>query len=169
MVVWAPRLHPLGDVWLHTYQNWMLTFLLFLASEETITSKCPATWDGWQCWPEGGVPGQVEYSPCPNYIYFHSMDQFSCGSKWIWPLHLLFNSPHADTIHSFGLQSTENPNCIRSIGTPWQSISLAQTHAAKRQASKVLASQYWRPIFRGRIFKLKLKFYYANRPCRFQK
>ena len=91
MVVWAPRLHPLGDVWLHTYQNWMLTFLLFLASEETITSKCPATWDGWQCWPEGGVPGQVEYSPCPNYIYFHSMDQFSCGSKWIWPLHLLFN------------------------------------------------------------------------------
>ena len=82
---------------------------------------------------------------------------------------VLFNSPHADTIHSFGLQSTENPNCIRSIGTPWQSISLAQTHEAKRQASKVLASQYWRPIFRGRIFKLKLKFYYANRPCRFQK
>ena len=48
---------------------------------EAITERCPATWDGWQCWPGGGTPGQVEYSPCPNYIYFHSVDQFSCGSK----------------------------------------------------------------------------------------
>ena len=36
--------------------------------------------------------------------------------------------------------------------------------ATQRTASKVLASQYWRPIFRGRNFGLKLKFYYANRP-----
>ena len=33
-----------------------------------------------------------------------------------------------------------------------------------RAAFKVLASQYRRPIFRGRNFGLKLKSYYANRP-----
>eukprot|EP00093_Oithona_nana_P000734 00734.XXX_908_2324_1 [CDS] Oithona nana genome sequencing. len=54
--------------------------LFFLALIEAIPERCPATWDGWQCWPVGGTPGQVEYSPCPNYIYFHSVDQFSCGS-----------------------------------------------------------------------------------------
>ena len=55
--------------------------LIFFDLIEAITERCPATWDGWQCWPGGGTPGQVEYSPCPNYIYFHSVDQFSCGSK----------------------------------------------------------------------------------------
>ena len=65
----------------------------YVASKETITQRCPATWDGWQCWPEGGILGQIEYRPCPNYIYFHSMDQFSCGSKWIEkiPFGYLFN------------------------------------------------------------------------------
>ena len=43
------------------------------------------------------------------------------------------------------------------------------TIASDRLASKVLASQYWRPENEGRSIKLKLKFYYANRPCRFQK
>ena len=41
--------------------------------------------------------------------------------------------------------------------------------AILRQASKVLASQYWRPIFRGRNFGLKLKFYYVNRCLGVQK
>lgn len=34
--------------------------------------RCPPTWDGWQCWDDGGQPGQVEYRACPSYIYFHS-------------------------------------------------------------------------------------------------
>ena len=50
--------------------------------------RCPATWDGWQCWLEGGQPSRVEYQPCPSYIYFHSsggqgdsiIDQYACGS-----------------------------------------------------------------------------------------
>ena len=37
--------------------------------------------------------------------------------------------------------------------------------APQRTASKGLAAQYWRPIFRGRNFGSKLKFYYINR-CR---
>ena len=41
--------------------------------------------------------------------------------------------------------------------------------APARKASKVLASQYWRPKIRGRLVKLKLKIYLPNRPCRFQK
>ena len=41
--------------------------------------------------------------------------------------------------------------------------------ATQRTASKVLASQYWRPIFRGRNFGSKLKFYYANRCLEVQK
>ena len=52
-----------------------------VSEELAINSKCPATWDGWQCWADGGVPGQVEYSVCPNYIYFHSVDQFSCDDS----------------------------------------------------------------------------------------
>ena len=55
--------------------------IYFLDSMEKTDGRCPSTWDGWQCWPKGGSPGQVEYSPCPNYIYFHSVDQYSCGSK----------------------------------------------------------------------------------------
>ena len=34
----------------------------------------------------------------------------------------------------------------------------------QHEASKVLASHYWRSKIRGRNFGLKLKFYYANRP-----
>ena len=34
--------------------------------------RCPATWDGWQCWPDGGSPDRTEYQSCPSYIYFHS-------------------------------------------------------------------------------------------------
>ena len=41
--------------------------------------------------------------------------------------------------------------------------------ATQRTASKVLASQYWRPIFRGRNFGSKLKFYYINRCLGVQK
>ena len=48
-------------------------------------------------------------------------------------------------------------------------INLPDLRGVKRQASEVLASQYWRPKNGGRPIKLKLKFYYANRPCRFQK
>ena len=54
--------------------------IYFLDSTGKTDGRCPSTWDGWQCWPKGGSPGQVEYSPCPNYIYFHSVDQYSCGS-----------------------------------------------------------------------------------------
>ena len=43
----------------------------------------------------------------------------------------------------------------------WRSVA---TGAIWREASKVLASQYWRSKIRGRNFGLKLKFYYANRP-----
>ena len=46
--------------------------------------KCPPTWDGWQCWPQGGSPGQIEFRPCPSYIYFHSernQNVDPCGSK----------------------------------------------------------------------------------------
>ena len=37
------------------------------------------------------------------------------------------------------------------------------------KAAKFWPQQYWRPKNGGRPNKLKLKFYYANRPCRFQK
>ena len=43
----------------------------------------------------------------------------------------------------------------------WRSVGAC---AILRQASKVLASMYWRSKIRGRNFGLKLKFYYANRP-----
>ena len=48
---------------------------------------CPTTWDGWQCWPNGGNPGRIEFRPCPSYIYFHSESKGNgeftdtCGSK----------------------------------------------------------------------------------------
>ena len=31
---------------------------------------CPPTWDGWQCWAEGGEAGVAGELPCPQYIYF---------------------------------------------------------------------------------------------------
>ena len=34
--------------------------------------RCPPTWDGWQCWENGGHPGHIEYMECPDYIYFES-------------------------------------------------------------------------------------------------
>ena len=43
----------------------------------------------------------------------------------------------------------------------WRSVGAC---AILRQASKVLASMYWRSKIRGRNFGLKLKSYYANRP-----
>ena len=57
-------------------------------SDETAT-RCQPTWDGWQCWEEGGTPDSVEYRACPSYIYFHTgtandggqLMQNTCGSK----------------------------------------------------------------------------------------
>ena len=51
--------------------------------------RCPPTWDGWQCWEDGGSPDSVEYRACPSYIYFHTgtandggqLMQNTCGSK----------------------------------------------------------------------------------------
>jgi len=43
--------------------------------------RCPATWDGWQCWPDGGQPDHVEYRSCPSYISFFSDGRRdACGS-----------------------------------------------------------------------------------------
>ena len=43
--------------------------------------RCPATWDGWQCWPDGGQPDHVEYRSCPSYISFFSNGRRdACGS-----------------------------------------------------------------------------------------
>ena len=52
----------------------------------SVESKgCPPTWDGWQCWPKGGVAGETQYETCPNYIFFHTgggnILQNSCGRK----------------------------------------------------------------------------------------
>ena len=50
---------------------------LALKSDE----RCPATWDGWQCWPDGGQPDHVEYRSCPSYISFFSDGRRdACGS-----------------------------------------------------------------------------------------
>lgn len=51
-------------------------------------SRCPPTWDGWQCWSSGGSAGTVAHEPCPSYIYFHSsaegeLQQDSCGRKYM--------------------------------------------------------------------------------------
>ena len=43
--------------------------------------KCPPTWDGWQCWAEGGWPGQTMYHNCPSYIFFNTMTSL-CGGKY---------------------------------------------------------------------------------------
>eukprot|EP00095_Tigriopus_kingsejongensis_P004606 snap_masked-scaffold2114_size20529-processed-gene-0.1 protein:Tk04606 transcript:snap_masked-scaffold2114_size20529-processed-gene-0.1-mRNA-1 annotation:"calcitonin gene-related peptide type 1 receptor" len=34
--------------------------------------SCSPTWDGWQCWPDGGRPDQVMTEPCPKHIFFHT-------------------------------------------------------------------------------------------------
>ena len=50
-------------------------------------TRCPPTWDGWQCWEDGGSPESVEYRACPSYIYFHTANdggqlmQNTCGSE----------------------------------------------------------------------------------------
>ena len=52
--------------------------------------RCPPTWDGWQCWEEGGSPGRIEYRACPSYIYFNTgtandggqLMQNTCGSEY---------------------------------------------------------------------------------------
>ena len=56
---------------------------------------CPPTWDGWQCWPEGGSPGRTQYEFCPHYIFFHTnngrgaISQGSCGSKSRFLIYIL--------------------------------------------------------------------------------
>ena len=70
--------------------------------------KCPPTWDGWQCWPHGGSPGQIEFRPCPSYIYFHSernQNVDPCGSKYLysyrkWTLVIDFNSANSFSSNS---------------------------------------------------------------------
>ena len=65
--------------------------ILFLTEQtkESSVKTCPPTWDGWQCWPDGGNPGRIEFRPCPSYIHFHSEskgnEEFTdtCGSKLI--------------------------------------------------------------------------------------
>lgn len=57
-----------------------------MSTNQTTSTEghCPPTWDGWQCWTEGGDPGEINYERCPPYIYFHSngqiVDATSCGS-----------------------------------------------------------------------------------------
>ena len=46
--------------------------------------SCPPTWDGWQCWEDGGRPGYTEYMECPNYIYFKTStieNNGACGGN----------------------------------------------------------------------------------------
>ena len=35
-----------------------------------VQATCPATWDGWQCWPHDTTPGVTAQRPCPQYIHF---------------------------------------------------------------------------------------------------
>ena len=42
--------------------------------------RCPPTWDGWQCWEDGGRPGVVERMECPDYIYFKTFSLEPEGS-----------------------------------------------------------------------------------------
>ena len=86
------------------------------------------------------------YQALPYHpILIHTSNQFKYKTSACFArnfVNWIFNtSLHAEAMNTFRLQGTENLNCIRSIGTPWQSISLAKTHEAKRQASKVLTSQ----------------------------
>ena len=45
-----------------------------------IVISCPPTWDGWQCWENGGRPGYTEYIECPKYIYFKTSSIESNGA-----------------------------------------------------------------------------------------
>ena len=45
-----------------------------------ILISCPPTWDGWQCWENGGRPGYTEYIECPKYIYFKTSSIESNGA-----------------------------------------------------------------------------------------
>jgi len=59
----------------------------------TIASDtCPPTWDGWQCWPDGGAPGETVHASCPGYIYFGSsvaaedgVSSGACGREFPFP------------------------------------------------------------------------------------
>ena len=72
----------------------------------------------------------------------------------------LFFGPH---------RCSSNHSCRDHVGGHISIFSPIGPLSANLQASKVLASQYWRPKIRGRPIKLKLKIYLPNRPCRFQK
>ncbi len=41
--------------------------------------RCPPTWDGWQCWPDGGDPGVTEYQTCPSHIFFAAVAEGGGG------------------------------------------------------------------------------------------
>ena len=48
---------------------------------------CPPTWDGWQCWSDGGQPGVTSTKTCPEYIFFftHGGHQgVGCDSEYIY-------------------------------------------------------------------------------------
>ena len=49
-----------------------VAFQFLLNNLEANDERCPATWDGWQCWPDGGTPDRTEYRSCPSYISFFS-------------------------------------------------------------------------------------------------
>ena len=79
------KMHPLSDV--HDAEETEVH--PHVSEPHSEEQRCPPTWDGWQCWPEGGVPGRKEFQPCPSHIYFHSQGtrnngEFidSCGSEY---------------------------------------------------------------------------------------
>ena len=45
--------------------------------------RCPPTWDGWQCWPDGGKAGETSTGTCPPYIHF-SAGASMCSGKSSW-------------------------------------------------------------------------------------
>ena len=49
------------------------------SSPTTSTPTCPASWDGWTCWPKT-PSNQTALTKCPNYIYFGT-DSPPCNRK----------------------------------------------------------------------------------------
>lgn len=43
--------------------------MTFSSSRTSSSTTCPASWDGWTCWPKT-PSNQTALARCPNYIYF---------------------------------------------------------------------------------------------------